>query len=226
MSKRLVSMMVLLAACWFAAAPAMADVTIVLQDSYGSTNGGEFLAVTSDPSAASSLGEAVNAFETFCVERLEYIRLNTTYYAVLNTEAVHGGGGAVNGVDPIDPLTAYLYSQFIRGKLDGYNYGTGAARVASANAMQNVIWGIEDELGSNWAPGNAREAQFYADALANAGSGLGGVGVLNLYKDQEHTRHAQDQLVMTPIPAPGAALLGVIGMSVVGAVRRRLGNPI
>jgi len=213
---------VLTVAVLLAASPALADMTVVLADGPGSGPGGEFFATPSGfvnaPVALTNNGY----FETFCVEKNEYIKLGVTYYVDLNTEAVTGGGGP--NPDPLSNYTAYLYEQFVTGLLDDYNYTFGSGRTASANALQDVIWYIEQEQGLTWTIGDgSRRDRMYQDALANAPSGIGNVLVMNLYGDAALTQHKQDQLVLipVPIPAPGAAVLAMMGLGVVGWVRRR-----
>ena len=66
----------------------------------------------------------------------------------LTMRAVLGGGGAVNGADPISIGTAYLYSEFAKGTLQDYAFaGTEAEREASAALLQNAIWYLEKEGG-------------------------------------------------------------------------------
>jgi hypothetical protein len=51
-------------------------------------------------------------------------------------------------------------------------------------------------------------------------------GFTNLVKvewNQTPQYHQIDNVVINPIPAPGAAMLGIVGMTVIGALRRRLG---
>jgi len=222
MHEKKLSLVVLLSLCLGFAASAGA-ATITLSDGYGSTNGGEFIA-THSGLAFSPVSESLAApsFETFCVETNENVSYGSSYYADVSTAAINGGSGGGNP-DPLSPLTAYLYERFIGGLLSGYTYGVGdggIARSASADALQHVIWYIENEEAKTWTDGDlSLRDQFYQDALANAGPGIGNVRVLNLWVDEARGQPAQDQLVMLPEPAISAMILA--GMTVLLGVRRR-----
>lgn len=158
------------------------------------------------------------------------------------------GSHAINGGKPygdnLDTRTAYLYTQFAKGVLSGYAYtGTvgGLSRSQTAGALQRVIWSIEEEGGANFATAfqgislNAAQqalAQSWMTEAANAGwTTIGSVRVLNTWRMTQDSQgnwvshigdldyRAQDQLYL--VPAPAAAMLGVMGLGLVGWVKRR-----
>ncbi|SEM09807.1 VPLPA-CTERM protein sorting domain-containing protein [Syntrophus gentianae] len=167
-------------------------------------------------------------FQSFCLEKDEYLYTGATY-AVTISNSANGGGKNTNSGDPISLGTAYLYSNFAKGTLSGYNYSYESQRETSAAALQHAIWYLENEETYADAGGtsniflNAVISQF--GSLENAdddSNGAYGIKVANLWVpghegDLAYAR--QDQLVATPIPA--AAWLLASGLVGLIAVRRR-----
>jgi hypothetical protein len=147
------------------------------------------------------------SFQTFCLEQTEDALLasqSLVNHFVVNSEAAEGGGGSVNGRDPISKGTAWLYSQFAQGLLnvtpdptnnigDYFNKIDAAvdrARKAEAGFLQKAIWWLEEEssplpeiLAAN-PYYQAAIAQFggRTAAMANATEGFLGVYVLNNFR--------------------------------------------
>lgn len=192
-------------------------------DREGSSAGGEFgvtnLTTPSNPE-----------FRTFCLERNEYIDFNAAGFKVASiaTYATAGGvAGSSGGQDPLDPRTAYLYTQFRAGTLSNYNYvANSAARIASANELQEAFWAIEESQ-----PANGQAATWVTEAALaianNQWTGLGNVRVMNIVWATTRSgftagTNAQSQLMLVPTPqaaAAGLSLLAVIGVARV--VKRR-----
>ena len=126
--------------------PAAADRVTVAFGPYQAASGGEFTLTPNTPNnwldlSSYSMADGtrtINSFQTFCIEKLEYIAGNTTFDAAVGPAAINGGGGAVDldGLGPstvtgdfISKGTGWLYSQFASGVLSGYDYlGTAAER--------------------------------------------------------------------------------------------------
>ena len=121
----------------------------------------------------------------------------------------------MNGKDVLSKGTSWLYSQFAAGKLADYQYNYGSGRVASATALQNAFWFLEDELTSldaNNVFGQAILTKFltFDAAKVDAVPGEYPVKALNL-TDGNGGLH-QDFLTAVPEPSTYLAGLSALGM--------------
>ena len=230
-----------LALCFVGASDAFAGTTGTIRldrdssgtDAYSDVNAGEFAVTGFTGMSLSGLGVDVpingSHFQTFCIERNEFVVMGRTYDWEINTAAVNGGAGGPNP-DPISEETAYLYQLFWNGQLSNYEYtdlgDQAGERGDLAGELQTAIWFLENEITSVAAGSQAATWVAEAQAAVSSGawSGIGNVRVLNLTStnaDGSINNH-QDMLVVVPLPP--AALAGFLllgGMGVVSRIRRR-----
>ena len=196
-----------------------------------------------DSSASGLLSGHSESFQTFCLEADEHaanpMRIWVSESSVNETNGAAGaygsgshawgGGTNTNKGDNLDPFTAWLYTQFATGNLTDYAYsGTnsyGLNRAQTAAALQWLIWTTENETGgyvNGIAPtGNQVDLINDWNALYNE-SGWTGIGYVRVL--QNSTRGgcaAQDFLYLTPVPIPGAVILGMLGLAVAGLKLRK-----
>jgi len=203
---------------------------ITLGNGPGAGPGGEFIATV--------LSGGSGSFNTFCLEYNEYFSYGQTLRVQnISLGAVNGGvgvgaGGTAPangqpGFDPISKQTAWLYTQFRAGSLSGYG---GSNHASDANALQNAIWYLENEitsLGSGITTAERDRAQSWinsANTAVAAGWSNNNVRVLNLMRQDAQgnfTVRAQDQLYITPVPEPETYMMLLAGLGLMGFVARR-----
>ena len=201
------------------------DMTVrLLGRPLGSGPGGEFLFEVTGSTVPGF--EAGDQIKTFCLERWERVQITdppTSYEVTINDDnrALWGGMGLLG--DPLDPKTAYLYSSYCSGTLDGWTNDKD-----SADALQYAIYSIENEMTLDLLISPAallKASGFLAAATGAHWTDTGNVRVMNLYYGypgygycgSPYYSSAQDQLILLPppIPAPPAVVLGLIGLGLI-----------
>jgi len=219
----------------------MAQTVDLYYGPYAYATGGEFTAVTSGnlynaDYASSALvtvmdpfsNQQVQGFETFCVQEAVYF----TPYNWANATP-YNFSTSLNSIGDPDAFalsegTAWLYSQFATGQLQGYDYTDAGTRTTDAGYLQSAIWALQGNQSASGSPSGTIGNPFYDEAVtalgsaavsqAATGSDNFGVEIMNLTSGDSPV---QNQLVYTttppasPVPDHGSTL-ALLALSLAG----------
>jgi hypothetical protein len=143
----------------FLSPAAQAGSVILNQGPYSYADGGEFSALTTDPSLSVSgyssstganLAGGGTSFQTFCVQTDVEFSPGSTYNYTVGLNAIGAAQPYLNGFNgSLTVGTAWLYAEFASGDLGvTYNYAdssTGNSRKTDAGILQAAIWALQGE---------------------------------------------------------------------------------
>jgi hypothetical protein len=215
-------------------------------NTFGSIQVGDVVYLTRGPGQVGGVFNVTDltapseSFGTFCVEITETIHLGSNYrYYVYDVSQSNHANGSGKPVLPLGSFAAWLYTQF-RDSSSAYHIPIAAndpAKNQKANALQLGIWRsmgytdseIDQVVNWNFASLDLYLADWSIDYLNDSswpktGDYTGRVAIMSLATalNADGTPRAgslaQDQLVWTHTPEPGALLVWAGLMGAAGAI--------
>lgn len=181
----------------------------------GTSSGGHF-EVNTVTGSLPYYGSGSHLFDTFCLENQQHFTPGHAYVATVDDRAYSGGVGLAG--DPLSAYSEYIYGRWNNGNPDGW----------SDTDVSRALWFCENEAGgvANAVYASAQTALGVAAATQNASSNTRALNLWTLtwvdggngegwYEGGDN----QSQIMMVPVP--GASLLCVLGLGVLGLMRRR-----
>jgi hypothetical protein len=185
--------------------------TVSLSKNSGGTFSNYSAGLVNLTGAVSNQADLRGAFTAFCIDINQSISNGNTY-SDFNTAALQ------NAPIPTSPMGAAKADQIAQL---WYNERSILSSADSYAAFQVAIWEIVNDTGLSLSGGSFRAASSTVRTLAqgylNKVDGTGGRS--SLYAIASPT--AQDFVVPGPIPAPGAAALGLMGLGMAARRNRR-----
>lgn len=166
-------------------------------------------------------------WQSFCVEKNEYVTKNTVYTVQgISGYAKAGGIGGQDTTfdiagktlrgDSLSDKTAWLYWNFSKNELSGYN----SASPEHQASLQNIIWYLEGESSLNQPDTNLMNTWLTGMDKNWKNDGLVQVVNLGYFDTNGNWQGIQDQLIVgTHMPEPGTMVLlgfGLIGLAGIG----------